>query len=141
MNNENLKTLTPSEAREQGRRGGIASGEARRRKKTLRNELLALLEDDATRGAVCGGLIEKAMKGDARAFQILRDSIGEVPESRTAIRTTSYTVEEVAEEPGLGDVLRYGITAVCNDNPEGSAILDCFSIDAIKNELERMWPE
>ena len=37
MNNENLRPpFSPSEAREQGRKGGIACGVARRRKKSMR---------------------------------------------------------------------------------------------------------
>lgn len=36
MNNDNLRTPTSDEAREIGRLGGLASGEARRRKKTMR---------------------------------------------------------------------------------------------------------
>ena len=42
-NNENLRRLTPAEAREYGRRGGKASGEARRRKANFRKTLNALL--------------------------------------------------------------------------------------------------
>lgn len=42
-NNENLKRLTPSEAREYGRMGGKASGEARRRKADFRKTLNMLL--------------------------------------------------------------------------------------------------
>ena len=37
MNNENLRPpFSPTEVREQGRKGGIACGEARRRKKSMR---------------------------------------------------------------------------------------------------------
>lgn len=36
MNNDNLRIPTSDEAREIGRLGGLASGEARRRKKTMR---------------------------------------------------------------------------------------------------------
>ena len=42
-NNENLVRLTPTEAREYGRRGGKASGESRRRKADFRRTLNALL--------------------------------------------------------------------------------------------------
>ena len=36
---------TPSELREMARNGGLASGEARRKRKTLKEELLLLLSD------------------------------------------------------------------------------------------------
>lgn len=39
-NNENLKRLSPSEAREFGSKGGKASAESRRRKADFRNERL-----------------------------------------------------------------------------------------------------
>lgn len=42
-NNENLKRLTPSEAREFGRMGGIKSGEARRKKADFNKTLNTLL--------------------------------------------------------------------------------------------------
>lgn len=42
-NNENLVRLSPSEARENGRKGGKASGEARRRKADFRKTLNMLL--------------------------------------------------------------------------------------------------
>ena len=42
-NNGNLRRLSPSEAREYGRRGGKASGESRRRKADFRKTLNALL--------------------------------------------------------------------------------------------------
>ena len=41
--NGNLRRLSPSEAREYGRRGGKASGESRRRKADFRKTLNALL--------------------------------------------------------------------------------------------------
>ncbi len=44
MNEQNLRTPTSSEAREIGRKGGIASGKARLRKKHGRELLRALLE-------------------------------------------------------------------------------------------------
>ena len=50
-NPQNLKTPTPEEARRNGKKGGIASGEARKRKKTMMELFDALLtaenEDEA----------------------------------------------------------------------------------------------
>lgn len=45
-NSENLRTLTTSEAREIGRKGGIASGEARQEKATFKKALQWLLDSD-----------------------------------------------------------------------------------------------
>lgn len=47
MNNQNLRVPTSSEARENGRKGGIASGVARREKKTIQKILNDLLETSA----------------------------------------------------------------------------------------------
>lgn len=83
----NLKPVqSKEEARRRGRNGGIKSGEVRRQKKTLKSQLLLALSDDETRAAVCNGLISKAAAGDARAFAILRDSVGESPSLRAEIR-------------------------------------------------------
>ena len=72
------------EARERGQKGGIASGKARRKKKTIRETLEMMLSgkmpDGATRqDAIVVALMEKALSGDVRAFEAIRDSIGEKP--------------------------------------------------------------
>ena len=82
-NNKNLKILSPSEAREKGKIGGIKSGEKRREKAKLREELLILLDtksDNQTmREKITLALIQKALKGDVRAYEVIRDTIGEKP--------------------------------------------------------------
>ena len=73
------------EARSKGRKGGRASGAARREKRTLREALSALLDAKIKgstltgREAVAIALFEKAMAGDVKAFQELRDTVGEKP--------------------------------------------------------------
>lgn len=44
-NEENLKRLSPSEARENGRKGGVKSAEARRKKRDIKKTLEALMND------------------------------------------------------------------------------------------------
>lgn len=99
----NEKNLIPmdqrsqSEARELGREGGRASGESRRRKKSLREaaELYLSLpvadkrawnklvrdgvdpEDVDNQMAIIAGLTIKAVKGDAKAARVLFDLLGE----------------------------------------------------------------
>lgn len=97
----NERNLIPvrstEEARERGRNGGRASGEARRRKKSLREaaELYLSLpvsdkrawnklardgvspEDVDNQMAVIAGLTIKAAKGDAKAAKLLFDLLGE----------------------------------------------------------------
>lgn len=91
-NEDNLKPVrTESEARELGRKGGIASGKARREKRELRACLEALLEKEyvGTDGATMSGaelisakLFLKARDGDIRAFEVLRDTVGQKPVER-----------------------------------------------------------
>ena len=64
------------EIQEKGRQANKAKIEGR---KTLREELLALLEKGDTQNRVSLSLIEKAMTGDTKAFEVIRDTIGEKP--------------------------------------------------------------
>ena len=112
MANEN--NLNPprskSEARERGKKGGIASGESRRQKRTLRKSLELALQtknpDGITRqDEIVIALIDKAVKGDIRAFEVIRDSIGEKPSDKVDVRSSdgsmtpkSWTPKDVADE-------------------------------------------
>ena len=97
----NERNLIPvrstEEARERGRNGGRASGEARRRKKSLREaaELYLSLpvadkrawnklaregvepEDADNQMAIIAGLTIKAVKGDAKAAKLLFELVGD----------------------------------------------------------------
>lgn len=73
---------TPEERRENGRKGGIASGIARNERKTLKEQLLILLENGDTQKEVSLALISKALTGDTKAFEVIRDTIGEKPKEQ-----------------------------------------------------------
>lgn len=45
MNEQNLKTPTPSEARRNGRKGGIASGKARRKKSDIKKTIQMIMDE------------------------------------------------------------------------------------------------
>lgn len=86
-----------SEARENGRKGGIASGAARRRKRSLKEAADLYLslpvtdtkvwnklakdgvdtEDIDNQMAIIAGLSKRAMKGDAKAAKVVIELIGE----------------------------------------------------------------
>lgn len=91
---------TKDEAKERGRNGGIASGEARRRKKTMREALEMLLYDtklneqtkqmlqaEGIKNAddfnhqmvITRSLIAKAESGDVQAYHAICAMIGEKP--------------------------------------------------------------
>lgn len=85
MNQENLiptSERSKSEVREIGRKGGIASGEARRARKTLKEELLLLLEQGDTQTNMTLSLLAKALDGDIKAYEVVRDTIGEKPKEK-----------------------------------------------------------
>lgn len=88
--NKNLKNIEQShdEAVKNGKKGGIKSGEVRRAKKAMREILDYLLEKEVTNGkgdkittkeAIAIALLKKAAQGDVKAFEVLRDTIGEKP--------------------------------------------------------------
>lgn len=83
---ENLRTPTTEEARERGKKGGQASGKARRRRKELKQLLeLALSqpseivdgEDNYT--AITAALVQRAIQGDTKAYEVIRDTLGQKP--------------------------------------------------------------
>ena len=77
---ENLKPIqSEEEAREKGRKGGIASGKARAERKALKEELLLLLSEGDTQKKISLSLIQQALDGNTKAFEVIRDTIGEKP--------------------------------------------------------------
>lgn len=77
---ENLKPIrSVEEAREKGKKGGIKSGEVRRERKALKDELLCLLEQGETQQKISLALIKQALKGNVKAYAMIRDTIGEKP--------------------------------------------------------------
>lgn len=101
MAKEDLKpfnTLTEEEQKELARKGGIASGEARRRKRLLKDELIALLETNDNQEKMSIALIEKAISGDVQAFNTIRDTIGEKPVDRVEQETVTKIKVDVTDE-------------------------------------------
>ena len=87
---ENLKpfnTLTVAEQRKIQKKGGKASGKTRAARKTFKEELLKLLEEKNNNMALTEAMLTKALKGDTKAFEIIRDTIGEKPTDKVDINT------------------------------------------------------
>lgn len=76
---------TQEEARELGKLGGIKSGEVRRERKTLRETLLMMLKEGNTQDNITLALLNKAAEGDVKAFEVMRDTIGEKPKETLEI--------------------------------------------------------
>ena len=101
---ENLRPVSSKdEARERGRKGGLASGEARRKRKTLKEELLLMLSEGETQQSVTIALIEKAMSGDTKAFEVIRDTIGEKPVDKVMIADVEPSVIAEVEAMVTGE--------------------------------------
>ena len=100
-NEQNLKPVSSKkEARERGRKGGLASVEARRKRKSLKEELLVMLEDEELQQSVAIALIKQAQKGNVKAFGMLRDTIGEAPvekvqTTQTVVDLSAFSTEEI----------------------------------------------
>lgn len=117
---------TPSERRESAIKAGIASGDARRKKKALKEMMeLALQMEEQNEGyrsrmlkagwepenmtqmtVITQGLIQKAKAGDVQAYNAIRDIIGEKPvdESKIDLNGDLFNnirvVEDIADDTG-----------------------------------------
>ena len=99
-----MSERTEEEARQMGAKGGKASGESRRRKKAMRENLEILLEMNVKGGRACNiegiqsfaalkgknitveqamliAQIQKALKGDTNALAFIRDTSGQAPKN------------------------------------------------------------
>lgn len=92
-----------AEAAEKGRRGGKASGEARRKKKTFAEALNYILfhaelseplkerlkkegiEEATHQMVVARSMVAEAEKGNVQAYVAIRDSVGEKPIDKTQL--------------------------------------------------------
>jgi hypothetical protein len=80
MNEENLVSLkdrTTEEVREIARKGGIASGKARREKKLFKEAIEKQLGENLD--DMIEAMIKQAKIGNVQAISFLRDTIGEKP--------------------------------------------------------------
>lgn len=73
--------LTKDEQRKIAKAGGKKSGEVRAERKLLKDELVYLLglevKGQTMQEKICLALINRAIEGDIRAFEVIRDSIGQ----------------------------------------------------------------
>ena len=108
-NKQNLRVPTSSEARENGKKGGIASGEARRAKKSLREAMQILMDADLTgkdgktmtgTEAMAAKAFQAALKGDWKAWELVRDTSGQKPvdkvqSTQTVVDMSAFSTEEI----------------------------------------------
>ena len=111
MAKNDLKPVrSKDEAKRRGAAGGKKSGEARRQKKALRERLALLLEthhgDMETADALALALIEKGLSGDVRAFEVIRDTIGEKPVEKSQQEVTGQVALDVRVSPAVAAALK-----------------------------------
>ena len=121
MPQNGTKNLIPTnkrskeEAKRLGKKGGIASGKARREKKTLRQCLEILLEktlkdkkgiEITGAEAVSLKVFEKALKGDIRAFEVLRDTAGQKPVEKVQMKTDINIAESAERLSNIFDQIK-----------------------------------
>lgn len=111
----NEQNLRPSEyklSQEEAKKGGIASGQARRRKKELREALEMLLEKDYTDKSgekiqgidvIATALFKEASKGNVRAFNSLRDTIGQMPIQKIQVSEVDPNIIDEVERMVTND--------------------------------------
>lgn len=115
-NEQNLRPFTSDQSREEavknGAAGGIASGQSRREKRDLRRALEMLLEkeykDKAGNSltgteAISAKLFEQAMKGNIKAFETLRDTVGQKPVEKVMIAEVDQRIIDEVERAVLDE--------------------------------------
>lgn len=98
----NIENLRPSEyklSQEEAKRGGIASGEARRRKKAMREVLQECLNMTNNKGQsfqelATLGLIQGAIKGNANNYRTIVETLGELQQEQ---QKSNGVLEELVE--------------------------------------------
>lgn len=122
--NTQFDKMSPERRRECGRKGGIKSGEAKRRKKEMKETLGILLgmklkpgkgadiqsikdfasikgQNVTVQDALLVAQIQKAMKGDTQAMAFLRDTSGQKPDDN--VNLTGAIPVVISGEDGLQD--------------------------------------
>lgn len=113
---DNLKPLDSNQSREKakknGRKGGIASGKAKRQKKLLKDCLDELLQREwenrqgekmSGSEAISVAVFKKALAGDMKAFEIVRDTAGQKPVDKIMLAEVDQTTINEVENMVLGE--------------------------------------
>lgn len=108
-NAEATQFRSGKQAVENGRKGGIASGEARKAKKSLREAMQILMDADLTgkdgktmtgTEAMAAKAFQAALKGDWKAWELVRDTAGQKPvdkvqATQTVVDMSAFSTEEI----------------------------------------------
>lgn len=108
MPRNGTKNLIPTtrrskeEVKKNASKGGKKSGEVRRARKTLREELLALLSSGDTQSRMSLALLNEALNGNnsgsvTKAFEVVRDTIGEKPVDKVVVAEVDQSIIDEVE--------------------------------------------
>lgn len=110
---DNLRPVDSSNAREMGRKGGEASGKARREKADLRKQAQLWLETDVTHdkngNPLTGAQMMMAVaakeiaKGDPKFWELMRDTAGQKPVDKVMIAEVEQSVIDEVEKAVLDE--------------------------------------
>lgn len=121
MNEQKSSLITTENAKEMGRKAGIASGKSRREKKLIKDllsdllqkrpkdaetkEMLDRYELDNNNGAVVAvRILNNAIDGDAKALRLLLEVMGELDRNKTNVTVNNYEKDcQDAYERGVKD--------------------------------------
>lgn len=107
----NLKRLTSDEARKFGLKGGRASVVARRKKKVLRELLEIAMEQQieggeaSTAEGIVAALIKRGLAGDVKAFEVIRDTLGQNPRLKIDGEITTETTVKHKISPAIAKII------------------------------------
>lgn len=117
-NEQNLIPQAHKLTVEEASRGGKASGKARHERKLFREAILDVLAEPLkdkegnahpsgmnVQEAMIRGVIGRAIKGDPRALEIIRDTIGEKPVERVSVSTPDKDIMDEVAMRMAGDAL------------------------------------
>lgn len=111
-NEQNLIPQAHKITVEEASKGGKRSGEVRRERANLRKSLEALLEqgfkdkagkDISGADAISIKLFEQAMKGNTRAFEVIRSTVGQDPVQKVMVSEVDQDVINEIEKEVLGE--------------------------------------
>ena len=102
-NVQNLKSfgeLTTSERRELAKKAGVASGKKRREKEEFKKLIEIALNEEYKEGmtnaeALVLSMLTKALEGDTKAFEILRDTAGQKPIDKIEVGVADSVAEQL----------------------------------------------
>ena len=94
-NEQNLIPIKDSEVARQLQQKSVQKRKENKiQRLTLRDELLALLSAGDTQKKMSLAIIEKCLKGDTKAYEIIRDTIGEKPKDKVENLNIETTYED-----------------------------------------------